>query len=91
MSNIEQLKEKSIKDIVQFLIDSGFRVPEDDWFEVIKSASGYIFVLGKDNTIFYNSIREFILYKNSDRNNRYARYIKEKARQRIKAIGNEQI
>ncbi len=31
MNKFEQLKEKSIGEIVQFLIDSGFKIPKDDW------------------------------------------------------------
>ncbi len=90
----ESLKEKSIKEIVQFLSDSGFTVPEDEWFELdIPELNGqegyekirYMFVTGANNRMYYDEFEDFSAYKMNNQK-RYKEYIKERAKQRIKGL-----
>ena len=94
MERFDQLKEKSIEDIVQFFRDAGLKVPEDDWFELdvpeLKEEKGYekiryMFVTGANNRMWYDELENFSAYKMNNQK-RYKEYIKERAKQRIELI-----
>lgn len=95
MNTFDSLKEKSIKEIVQFLIESGFSVPKDDWFHVVANFNEvtrysthekkYILIYGKHNQLFYNESNEFNSVK-SNNENWYTECTREKVKQRISAL-----
>lgn len=94
MERFDRLKEKNVKDIVQFFRESGFHVPEDDWFELdvpeLKEEKSYVkvrylFATGANNRIYYNELEDFHSYK-VDNQIKYNEHIKKRAKQRIKGL-----
>ena len=85
----ESLKEKSIKEVVQFFSEAGFTVPVDEWFDVMgtykKDQARWIIVDGVNNRMSYVESGFFSQYKYDNRE-KYAKHIKNRAKQRISRL-----
>lgn len=86
----EKLKEKSIKETVQFFKDSRFTVPEDNWFKVgVTFGDNPVFksfvVLGRRSQmeLYHNGIFSVTMLNNEKV---HSEYIKKRIKQRIKNL-----
>ena len=84
----ESLKGKSIKEIVQFFSETGFTIPEDEWFDVITNYNTnqirYVIIIGRSNRMSYDELGCFSQYKYDNRE-KYAKHI-NRAKQRISRL-----
>ena len=96
MNTFDDLKEKNIKEIVQFLIDSGFSVPKDNWFHMVANFNEvtkysphekkYILIYGRRHQLFYNETNEFSATRLTNNEDWYLEYIRETVKRRISRL-----
>lgn len=88
----EKLKDKSIKEIIQFFKDSGFTIPEDNWFKVgVTFGDNPVFkiksfvVLGRRNMmeLYHTGVFNVTMLNNEKV---HSEYIKKRIKQRIKNL-----
>ena len=87
----EKLKDKSIKEIIQFFKDSGFTIPEDNWFRVGVTLGGNplsksLVVLGRRSQMefYHTGVFSTTIMLNNEKV--YSEHIKKQIKKRIKQL-----